>query len=171
MFVKNKDMLKNWFTIVLVLLISSTIFGIAIYKKITFEQNCSGYLKRAADANTVDIAKDQLKKSIDYIEANNLTNGYTSVFYKTPDEDVSFWYKNIKASYMELSKVNDSTSELERTNILMKLRETLMDHEEITIPDGISRFPDNKVWCFWFLIATILLGLGIISCLLELDIV
>ena len=131
-------------------LIVASILGVRIAKSIQFKQNCSGYLKRASDANTVESAKQELEKSIKYLEARNLTNGYTSVFFQTPDEDIEFWYNNLKSSYKELSKVTSKTSSLEKTNILMKLRETILDNgkegDSLTIPDGISVYPNNLLW-------------------------
>lgn len=79
--------------------------GTRAVKSVQFNQNCGGYLKRAADANTVETAKEELSKAISYIEANNLTQGYTSVMWQTPNEDLGFWYKNLKSSETELSKV------------------------------------------------------------------
>ena len=134
-----------------------------IVKSIQFDQQCGGYLKRAADANTVEMAKDQLKISIDYIEINNLTNGYTSVLYNTPDEDLGFWYKNITNSYKELVNIPDSASALLKSNMLMKLRETLLDKgkkgDDINLPNGISRYPHNLLFgiMFWFSILLCLL--------------
>lgn len=133
-----------------------SIFVIIIKKSVTLNQNCTGYLKRAADANTVETAKEQLQKSTQYLEANGLTKGYTSVLWKTPDEDIGFWYKNLKASENVLSEIDSSASTLERTNVLMKLRETLMDNGEksdkVTVPEGLSRYPNNVMWglLMWF---------------------
>lgn len=114
-----------------VLVIFSLIFlsisAVLVVKSIKFDQNCGGYLKRAADANTVDLAKSQLKVALDYMEENELTSGYTSIVYRTPDEDISFWYNNIKNSYNELNTVSDTASNLLKSNVLMKLRETLLD--------------------------------------------
>lgn len=133
----------------LIIIASLAVFGMRIYQKETFKKNVSGYLKRAADANTIDLAHQELTKAIDYLEANDMTSGSTSVLWETPDEDVGFWYQNLKASQLELAELN-STSALERTNVLMKLRETLMDQGEkssrVTSPDGISAFPDNALW-------------------------
>lgn len=142
-----------------------SIFAIRITKSVSLKQNCTGYLKRAADANTVETAKEQLQKSIQYLEANDITKGYTSVFYQTPDEDVEFWYKNLKASENELMKVDSTTSSMEKTNLLMKLRETLLDNSEkgdkLTVPDGLSRYPNNGMWgiltCFAIIISISLL--------------
>lgn len=149
------------FIAALLFVIASVMVGTVVVKKISLEQNCTGYLKRAADANSVETAKAELNKAISYLEANQLTTGYTSVLWRTPDEDIEFFYKNLKASEVELSKVNETSSSLEKTNILMKLRETLLDNGEsgdsLTYPDGLSRYPNNGFW------GTILiLGIGLL---------
>lgn len=124
-----------------------------IMNGINFNRNCGGYLKRAADANTVTQAKTELERAMVYMEENGLTHGYTSIIYTTPSEDIGFWYTNIKNAKAELDKVTDETTLLERTNILMKLRETLLDSEDggvtVTAPAGISIFPHNITY-FWF---------------------
>lgn len=133
------------FSVLLVLML-----GLAFYKEITLVTNCTGYLKRAANASTVEMAEKELGKSIQYLESNNLTEGYTSVLYKTPNDDIGFWYKNLKENHKELLKVDSTTSQLEKTNILMKLRETLLENNEhgdsLTKPNGLSRYPHNKMW-------------------------
>ena len=83
-------------------------------------------LKRAGDANTVELAKEELAYVISYLDKNNIKEGYTSVLWKTPDEDISFWYRNIIASKAELDSLTNNSA-LEKTNVLMKLRETLID--------------------------------------------
>jgi len=131
-------------------ILALSIFGVVIVKHITLKQNCTGYLKRAADASTVETASKQLDIAISYLEENNLTSGYTSVLWKTPDEDIEFWYNNLKSSQNELLKVTENTSSLEKSNLLMKLRETLIDNGEkgdsLTIPAGLSRSPNNLFW-------------------------
>lgn len=120
---------------------------------INFERNCEGYLKRAADSNTVEMATKELGIALDYMEANHLVEGYTSIVYRTPDEDIGFWYRNIKASQQELVKLSKEATPLERTNVLMKLRETLLDTEKtgtvVTSPSGISRYPFNALFALW----------------------
>ncbi len=150
------------FVIILCLIIPFLLWiGTRTIKSIQYNQNCGGYLKRAADSNTVDQAKEQLKIAITYMENNNLTSGYTSVLWKTPDEDVGFWYKNIKTAYDELEKISPDASQLEKTNVLMKLRETLLDNGEsgtiVTEPDGISVFPNNVAFAIFGTISLILL--------------
>jgi hypothetical protein len=143
------------------------VFGIAIKNSVSLKQNCTGYLERAANASTVETAKEQLQKGIKYLEENNITSGYTSIFYQTPDEDVEYWYHNLKSSESELMKVDSTSSSVEKTNLLMKLRETLLDHDKdgdsLTAPKGLSRHPNNQLWCVLLSVATLIISaLGII---------
>lgn len=154
------------FVAIILTIISLGIFTTVIVKSISFNQNCGGYLKRAADANTIEMAQTELKRTLDYLEENNITKGYTSVMWRTPDEDIEFWYNNIKTSYVELGGLSNTTTSLEKSNMLIKLRETLMDSREsgsyITVPEGISRFPNNLMWGILMWVAVlIMIGLGI----------
>lgn len=156
---------------ILLIIAGLSIAGVRIYKKIVFKQEVSGYLKRAADANTIDLANIELSKALKYIEEKNLTEGYTSILYKTPDEDLSFWYQNLKASQLELQTLN-SSSALERTNVLIKLRETLMDGGEkskVTIPEGIHVFPHNTYWAMLGWLALFSFLSGFVLLMAELD--
>lgn len=95
--------------------------------------------------------------AVKYIEDHNLTDGYTSVMWRTEDENVGYWYTNIKACTHELKQGIDG-SQLEKANLLMKVRETLTDNGEIgtvlTIPDGISVYPYNLLWGILLIIAS-----------------
>lgn len=150
----------------LLLLIFVSLVVFRIYSNIIIKQELTGHLKRAADANSIELASNELKTALDYIEKNNLTNGYTSIIYKTPAEDLGFWYSNLKASRLELEKTKKSTS-LEKTNVLLKLRETLLDEGEkgsrITYPKGISIFPNNKLIAILFLISLVFIPIFFIE--------
>jgi len=153
-----------------------SIIGIAVFlfwagyravAAIRYDINCGGHLKRAADANTVEMAKVELDVALQYMENNNLKSGFTSILYNTPDEDIGFWYNNIKSARAELDKVNENTTQLERTNILMKLRETLLDSSDgsvsVTAPMGISVYPRNGILvttCFFSLFVAIIGMIG-----------
>ena len=138
------------FTIILLTILALAGTGAVIYQRIDFKQNCSGRLERAANANTVELAVKELDAAIKYAEANGYTTGYTSVIYRTPDEDVEYWYNNLCASRKELLNLSDSTSTLEKTNTLMKLRETLTDIDKygthVIYPDGLQFYPNNILW-------------------------
>lgn len=141
------------FCAVILLLSFLTWGGTRIVKNIVFGIDCGGHIRRAATANTIPLAEQEMKTVISYLENNNKTNGYTSLVYNTPDEDIGFWYTNLKGSLDELEKVTPNTTQLERSNMLIKLRETLLHHgsqgESVTVPRGISVFPNN--WTFAFL--------------------
>ena len=63
----------------------------------------------------------------------------------------------MKEAYKELEEVPEDTSRMEKTNILMKLRETLTDEGEsgveVTIPDGISIYPYNVSYFWWSIVS------------------
>jgi hypothetical protein len=149
----------------ILILLSIPSCGVRAYKDIVFDRGAEGYLKRAADANSVDLAKNELDIAIKYAESNALTSGYTSVLYRTPDEDVGFWYRNLKVSQSELQSLPDNATPLEKSNMLMKLRETLLDSGEkkvhVTLPSGISVFPNNTAYAIWLTISGLLLCGGI----------
>ena len=118
-------------------------------ESIQFDQKCGGYLKQAADANSVELAERQLNLAIDYIEQHELTSGYTSVLWNTEDENIEYWYNNLKQCQKELAATKNNST-LENTNVLMKLRESLTDVDQngttLTIPYGISRYPNNLLY-------------------------
>mgnify|MGYP001000706784 CR=1 FL=1 len=147
-------------TLIVLFLIALTINGYILVNQIQLQQNCLGYLERAASSNTVETAKGEFKTATNYLETNSLTTGYTSILWKTPDEDINFWYNNLKSSESELAKVDSNTSALEKTNLLMKLRETLIDHDKdgdvLTYPNGLARYPDNKFISVIWVLSTLL---------------
>lgn len=150
-----------------VMLIMPLLFwgGLRIFNDIIYGIECGGHIKRAADANTVELATQEMKTVVSYLEQNGMTSGFTSILYRTPNEDVGFWYQNLKASLGELEKVTPETTQLERSNILIKLRETLLDHGKsvsITDPSGISIFPNNGGYALFGLLALFSAIIGII---------
>jgi len=139
--------------------------GIRIYKSINYSIECGGHLKRAADANTVELAKTEMLTALTFIKSRNMTNGYTSVIFNTPNEDVGFWYQNLSSSLQELNEVAPRSTQLEKSNILMKLRETLLDDgkngQHVTQPQGISVFPNNVAFMIFGLVFFVLMVLGV----------
>lgn len=130
-------------------------FGTYLWNRFVFGRDIGDYLKRAADANTVDLAVSQLKIALDGIESKGYTNGTTAVIFNAPRNDLGFWHKNIKAAYDDLNKL--PKSDLERTEVvntsLLKLRQTLLDHgsdsENVTTPPDIAQFPHNVAMFVW----------------------
>lgn len=119
-----------------------------------FENGCSGHLTRAGHANTIEAAREEIESAVTFLEKENLTEGYTAIFQslKTPDEDIGFWYRNLKASLEQLNKIPKDVSALERSNVLLKLRETVIHGgakgDDIVCPPGLARYPNNMTWIF-----------------------
>ena len=147
---KNRTLF--WLFIVIV------IFAVTGIRSIRFKQNCSGYLKQCANASSITLALDRLNLAIDYLEKNNLTTGYTSILWKTEDDNITFFYNNLKDCQQELIKVADA-SQLEQTNVLMKVREVLTDEGQygtkLVIPNGLSRYPFNTLFAILFVVGII----------------
>lgn len=136
--------------LLLCFVISILLYGTAIIKTINMNAECIGYLEMAADANSVELAKKHLSKAIEYLEENNLKHGSTGIIFHTPGNNIEFWYENLKSAQIQLQEF-ESESELEESNILMKLRETLLDETgDVTHPNMISFYPNHAFW-FWFL--------------------
>lgn len=129
---------------------------------VTYDIEVGDRLKRASDANSIELATQELDAALRGIKSRRLTTGYTSILYRTPDEDLSFWYRNIVSAQQELVQLPKDSTPLEKTNVLMKLRETLLDSGEsgphVTAPSGISIYPNNTLysvlgtigWVFFF---------------------
>ncbi len=117
---------------------------------IQFERNCKGYLKHAADANTIALAEQELSKAVAFLESNDLTTGSTHAIYFTPECDLTFWYQNLKASLEELESLPSDVDPLTASNQLIKLRETLVDQGEkgarVTLPPNISLYPRQTLF-------------------------
>lgn len=146
------------FIVLALIAISLTIFTTCGVVGLKFDRSCTGYLERAANANTIEIAQTELSTALKYIESHNLTEGYTSVWWTTPDEDLGFWYNNIKTSNKELKDLAPDASSLEKSNMLIKLRETLLDNDGgVTVPWGTSRYPHNAAWAVYFTLATLII--------------
>jgi hypothetical protein len=156
----------------LVLVVPFTLWGIfSLTNHFSYQKNCGGRLKLAADANTVELAKQELRKAVIWLEETGKTEGNSSFIIDVPANDVGFWYKNLKSSLEELEKVTPETSQLERTNLLMKLRETLLDHSGqggtvVTEPAGITVYPHRWGYLIWAILGVIS-GIGAVICVIA----
>ena len=122
----------------------------SITKSLQFSANCGDYLKLAADANDINMAEKHLSTAITYLEEHDLTSGYTKVFRYYPSNDIGLWYENLKTAQEQLRQMQaEGYTELEQSNMLMKLRETICnDDGSLTHPMGIS-FAHNFSLMFW----------------------
>lgn len=164
--------MKKWILGIWLILVGLIVPCIVIIKSIQFNQQCAGFLKQAADANTVELALERISIAIDYMEDNDLTDGYTSVLWKTEDENIGYWYRNVKACQGELEACLEASA-LEKSNVLMKVRESLADDGEngtkLTIPPGISRYPYNAIFGVLRIISALMILAGLILLIVWYD--
>jgi len=125
----------------------------------SFENGCAGYLHRAASANTIQLAQENLDSAIKYLEDNNLTTGQVSIIMKQPKNNITYWYSNLKAAQQELQNMDTNATQLEVSNQLIKLKETLENaNDSLICPDGIEVYPNN-VGLFWMSIISALFAI------------
>ena len=129
--------------------------GIRIYMSVQFDIHCGSYMVRAANANTVELARDQMAVVIKYLEDNHITNGTTAVVRNDPTMDVGYFYNNMKGAYLWLCNIQSDASDLTRSNVLLKLKETLIKDSgdargNVDVPRNISIYPYNAIWVFLF---------------------
>jgi len=127
---------------------------------LSYERDIGGHLKRAADANTIGLAKQELEYALAGMKIRGCTSGQSQLLIYTPKCDVKFWHDNIQSAYDELEHFPTDAKPLEISNQLMKLRETLIDEGQspsVTAPPRISLFPNQ------FTFALSILGAGLLG--------
>ena len=139
------------FLTIIFILIPSISYTNAIVKDIKFNAECINYFELAADANNVVLAEKYLTKGIEYLENHNLTSGYTKVFVYKPINDIGIWYENLKAAQAQTQELatKSELTDLEESNCLMKLRETLLNNEGFVNHPSLIIFHPNATSWFW----------------------
>lgn len=165
-----------WFLLtILSSLISIGIIINIITLHIEFKQNCTSYLKGAANANSISLAINRLQPAILFLEQNHKTQGYSHIFIKTEDANVTFWFQNLKSAQHELLKIQHTTlTPLEESNVLMKLKETIMEQNQygsyVTLPPHIVFFPQQTQWALTIITLLLTLNISAISIIKLFDI-
>lgn len=141
---------------IICIIVPCIVYGSAIFKAVNMNANCISYFEMAADANSVELAEKHLSTGIEYLEKNDLTDGNTKVFVYKPTNDLGLWYENLKSAQAQLQEMNakEELTELEESNALMKLRETLLNSEgSVTHPFMISFYPSHVgwTWVLWLI--------------------
>lgn len=160
--------MKQFFIILCVIctIIPIIVYGAAIVKTVQMDANCISYFTMAADANSVKLAEKHLTTGIKYLEENNLTEGNTKILIYKPTTDLGLWYENLKSAQTQLKELsaNEDLTELEESNALMKLRETLLNSDGyVTYPSMISFYPSHIGW-YWTLLLIWLLWIAAFAC-------
>lgn len=161
--------MKQFITFILTVIIAIAVYGGAIINSSIFDANCIDYFELAANTNSVELAEKYLSNGIEYLEKEGLTQGNTNFIFKYPTNDISIWYENLKSAQAQLQELKgrEDLTELEETNSLMKLRETLMDEEgTINHPRMISFYPyhilmEILMWIVGIVGLFVLVSLGV----------
>lgn len=129
-----------------------------VYRLLPFEQGCRGHVDNAVKANSTALAVEELTIAISYAENHGLTSGNTSLIWETPDNDIRFWYLNLKALRTSLQQNDDGVQQ----NILTKLSTSL---KEIKYPEDIELYPNRGIWFvlgfLWVPLIIVLVGIAI----------
>ena len=145
---------------------SITWLGVRIYKDYRFSVDCKAYIKRAAVASDIDVAKEELGKAIDYIEKNNLTEGIVSIFLKNPKNDIGYWYNTLNNTYKQLMEFPRDATQLEKSNFMMRVNESIGG---LSTPEGIEIYPHNVLYLWWSIISIIGAVIFIIVSVVEIE--
>jgi len=152
-------------------LLGALLLAAPVSSSLSFSWNCEEYLKRAADSASPEKCGEELDKAIAYAKDNNLTKGNTGIFFKTPSCDVKFWFENLEKAREALKEVESSGKEstvtaMEKSNVLMRVRETLLDSAnkgvEVTLPPRIELYPHVLMLSVLFWVGIIIGGIGLL---------
>jgi len=161
MYFGNKKPVGRWVAIATGFMIPFIVWGaLRMYHATVFSLECGNNLARTAIAADIGMAKQELNVVLTYLEKQKLTDGFTSVLWEDSSQDLGFFYKNLKIAYDELEKVSPEASQLEKTNVLMKLRETVCRKGQVIVPSEISIHPNNTAY---FIFGWLSFGLLIVS--------
>ena len=147
---------------IILIIVPLIYYGMMIVRGIEFDRDCTGYLSLAVNANSVEIAEERLTTAIEYLEANNMTSGDAKfIIANRPENNIDFWYTNLKSAQAQLREIIacGTASELEKSNVLIKLRETLLDDDDLVIPENLCFYPNQTIiiimsliiWGLWIL--------------------
>ncbi|MBU1199185.1 MAG: hypothetical protein KKE98_00120 [Nanoarchaeota archaeon] len=139
----------------------------SVSKWYKFKKGCSSYLKLAGDAPNIQKADEFLKQALDYMEQKNLTSGNSAYIFPTPQSNLSIWYEQIKGTketVSELIQKGENSTQLEKDNALMKIREVVLDQGEkgthVTLPPNITWYPKHWVMLFDWIVSILLICIG-----------
>lgn len=129
-------------TILIILSIISIVicYSFNINNSADFAENCTAHIEKAATASSVEIAKEELALAIEYVEKNIYKEGNDAY----EDENVEYWYNNMKAAYEKLENVPADASEEAKSTVLLQINESLLKHtvlgKEVELPNNIKDY-------------------------------
>lgn len=139
-------------------------FGYHSYLEYKFNYGCGDYLKLAADANSIQLARQHVDTALNYVRAHELTSGNTAVFFPSPQTDVGLWYRNLQEVEKDLHTFPANSTKTDENTALVKLRESLVDHvrggDVVTVPPDIGIHPNITLFYFTMGLSIFSAGVG-----------
>jgi len=126
------------------MIVLSIVCSLSVYQ---FNRGCADYLKLAGDASTIEAANGFLGQALAYMETTGKTSGNSSLIFKKPLSDVGIWYKQTKDAKGVLEGIiakGDEATGTEKSNALLKVRETVLDGTSVTYPPHIALYPGGS---------------------------
>jgi len=157
----TKNLWRTFLALAILFTMSFLIWsGVRIYAAVDFSLGYNSYAKLAANASTVELALRHLDEAIGYVERQEYGDGTVSIFVKNQNNNVGIWRENLIGARDELRNMPEDADITARTNLLMKLREVLMDStssssDVVTHPSGISVYPNNVGYFWWCVLSTL----------------
>ena len=123
-------------------------------------------LDRVVNAPTTSVADSNLADALRYMQENQLTKGNTSYFVKSDkSNDLTYFYNNLLKLQTELKvAVNNKTqSQLEESNLLMRVREVISDGGVIKMPANMAYYPNLMGNLILSIISWVILVVGFLT--------
>ncbi len=154
---------KTLFCLFVVLIIGSLISiatwgAIRACRYLSFYKGCESFLKNSVYTDSITLTKTELSYAISYLEEKDLTHGRVSIITQDINNDIGYFYENLKEQYMLLVEAeNKNLNDREQEDVLKIYRKNICNNfGSPKIPNGITIYPYNIAFFWWSIISIIL---------------
>lgn len=149
-----------------------------IVKSAQFDNACDNHMQEAFAATNLESNIDYMVAQSDiakqYLERHNITHGYTSIFFQGKEDNMEVYYNDVvrRNNYFHMlqkTPVMTLTSPLHDLEEFAEMRNNSSSSSDSSkqrtyvVPDGISIFPHNTLFFWWFVASVFLGAFGILG--------
>lgn len=138
-----------------------------IVESVKFDNNCTYHINQAlGSSRSTDepkYAANEIDIAINYIDTHNLAYGVTSIVDKSSSEDLSIWHTSLTKKQTYLHELAEESPESITKYKDYVVARNLYSSGGLSIPDGISVYPHNTLFCVWGWISGLLSIIGVIG--------
>lgn len=129
------------------LLVLLMVFLFIIVSESKFNNNCLFYLQEVIETESIDVAKTNFNKAIEYIEEKNIINGdgRILIIQSKSENDIGLWYNTLKEAQNELAKLPEIASTATKKKALLKVKKIIATNGKLNFPVGIYYYPFNYI--------------------------